>query len=180
MASIACNRDCLPSGGAVRERLTCPSGTAIVDGAGWFLITALALLGGFVVPTAMAQTCVTNIPHIQGTWMTLPYQMPINPISATLLNTQQVLIVAGSENDAVITRTVQRAIAMPSGTRRARPGAASRFRISTMMSFAAGRPPFPTGVPWSSVELQTTHSRVTIAPPFSIPRPGSSCSPRAW
>ena len=32
--------------------------------------------------------------------MTLPYQMPINPISATLLRSGQVLIVAGSENDA--------------------------------------------------------------------------------
>src|SRR5262249_3197696 len=35
-----------------------------------------------------------------GTWVTLPYQMPINPISATLLYTGKVLIVAGSENDA--------------------------------------------------------------------------------
>ena len=32
--------------------------------------------------------------------MTLPYQMPINPISATLLHNGKILIVAGSENDA--------------------------------------------------------------------------------
>src|SRR5512142_456170 len=49
---------------------------------------------------AFGQTCASNIPHVTGEWVTLPYQMPINPISATLLRTGQVLIVAGSENDA--------------------------------------------------------------------------------
>ena len=49
---------------------------------------------------SFAQTCAANIPHVTGTWVTLPYQMPINPISVTLLRTGQVLIVAGSENDA--------------------------------------------------------------------------------
>ena len=49
---------------------------------------------------AKAQSCVTDVPHITGQWITLPYQMPINPINATLLRTGQVLIVAGSENDA--------------------------------------------------------------------------------
>jgi hypothetical protein len=60
----------------------------------------LALLGasGFVHPS-MAQTCTANIPHIHGVWKTLPYLMPINPISTTLLHTGDVLIVAGSEND---------------------------------------------------------------------------------
>jgi hypothetical protein len=48
----------------------------------------------------MAQTCSANVPHIDGVWRTLPYLAPINPISATLLKTGQVLIVAGSENDA--------------------------------------------------------------------------------
>jgi hypothetical protein len=69
--------------------------------AGRFSEMALALLGlsVFVLP-GMAQTCPVNTPHIQGVWKTLPYLMPINPISATLLNTGMVLIVAGSENDA--------------------------------------------------------------------------------
>src|SRR5262249_34020114 len=51
-------------------------------------------------PEARAQTCAANVPHVTGTWVTLPYQMPINPISATLMYTGKVLIVAGSENDA--------------------------------------------------------------------------------
>src|SRR5262249_32101366 len=62
------------------------------------LLTAGATAG--VPCSARAQTCATNIPHVTGTWVTLPYQMPLNPISATLLRTGQVLIVAGSENDA--------------------------------------------------------------------------------
>src|SRR4030095_10600941 len=40
------------------------------------------------------------VPHVTGQWVTLPYQMPINPINATLLRTGEVLIVAGSENDS--------------------------------------------------------------------------------
>jgi fibronectin type 3 domain-containing protein len=66
-----------------------------------FLTITLAVFGlGVVVPSSWAQTCIVNIPHIDGEWRTLPYLMPINPISATLLNTGKVLIVAGSENDA--------------------------------------------------------------------------------
>src|SRR5262245_42553775 len=66
-----------------------------------FLGITLALLRlGVVAPSISAQTCTVNIPHIDGEWRTLPYLMPINPISATLLNTGKVLIVAGSENDA--------------------------------------------------------------------------------
>lgn len=65
------------------------------------LAIAIAVFSlGVIVPSSMAQTCALNIPHIDGEWRTLPYLMPINPISATLLNTGKVLIVAGSENDA--------------------------------------------------------------------------------
>ena len=63
-------------------------------------IIAPALTAYMLMPAGLAQTCPANVPHIQGTWRTLPYLMPINPISATLLHTGKVLIVAGSENDA--------------------------------------------------------------------------------
>jgi len=65
------------------------------------MVAVLALAAGAGLPgVARAQTCNANVPHLTGEWVTLPYQMPINPISATLLHTGQVLIVAGSENDA--------------------------------------------------------------------------------
>src|SRR5205823_8401483 len=61
--------------------------------------TALAL-PALTHSSVLAQTCPDNVPHITGTWTVLPYQMPINPISANLLPNGKVLIVAGSENDA--------------------------------------------------------------------------------
>ena len=65
------------------------------------LLGALLAIGAATFPALThAQTCAANVPHVTGEWVTLPYQMPINPISATLLHTGQVLIVAGSENDA--------------------------------------------------------------------------------
>jgi len=60
----------------------------------------LILLGLQVSILPCVAQCPVNTPHIQGTWRTLPYLMAINPISATLLHTGKVLIVAGSENDA--------------------------------------------------------------------------------
>jgi len=63
------------------------------------MVSALLGLSAFFAQ-ANAQTCVNNIPHIQGVWRTLPYLAPILPVSTTLLRTGQVLIVAGSENDA--------------------------------------------------------------------------------
>jgi hypothetical protein len=60
-----------------------------------------AMVAAVLLPVgAHAQTCPLNVPHVNGTWTILPYQMPINPISATLLHNGKVLIVAGSENDA--------------------------------------------------------------------------------
>src|SRR6201993_2367794 len=61
-----------------------------------FLVSAVAAVLTHL--SALAQ-CPTNVPHITGTWTVLPYQMPINPISAHLLHNGKVLIVAGSEND---------------------------------------------------------------------------------
>src|SRR5262245_42510608 len=63
------------------------------------LLMLAAGTAGLPAP-ARAQTCAANVPHVTGTWVTLPYLMPINPISATLLHTGKILIVAGSENDA--------------------------------------------------------------------------------
>lgn len=60
----------------------------------------LFLLLAAGAPREALGQCPNNVPHATGTWRTLPYQMPINPISATLLHTGKVLIVAGSENDA--------------------------------------------------------------------------------
>src|SRR5262245_52774884 len=48
------------------------------------VFTALAL-PAVTHLSAVAQTCPDNVPHITGTWTVLPYQMPINPISANLL-----------------------------------------------------------------------------------------------
>ena len=64
-----------------------------------------ALSGLLVIASALLALraeaqCPSNVPHTMGTWRTLPYQMPINPISATLLHTGKILLVSGSENDA--------------------------------------------------------------------------------
>jgi len=64
----------------------------------WAVLSATVLEVSFCV-AALAQSCPVNIPHLNGTWNVLPYQMPINPISANLLHDGTVLIVAGSEND---------------------------------------------------------------------------------
>ncbi len=61
------------------------------------LVVALVLASARI---ASAQVCPNDDPHITGTWVTLPYQMPLNPISATLLHDGKILIVAGSEADA--------------------------------------------------------------------------------
>src|SRR5262249_53283379 len=64
-------------------------------------VSCAAFIVGVLLPhSAFAQSCPLNVPHVNGTWTILPYQMPINPISATLLRNGKVLIVAGSENDA--------------------------------------------------------------------------------
>ena len=65
------------------------------------VVVLLALAANAAAPSsAGAQSCASNVPHLNGQWVVLPYQMPINPISSTLLPTGKVLVVAGSENDA--------------------------------------------------------------------------------
>ena len=64
------------------------------------ITVALTFLCTVFQTNAGAQTCPTNVPHLQGVWRTLPYLSPINPISANLLKNGKILIVAGSENDA--------------------------------------------------------------------------------
>src|SRR5215469_5813689 len=59
-----------------------------------FLLIVMRSLSG-----AGAQTCPANVPHVDGVWKKLPYLMPIDPISATLLSNGRILIVAGSEYD---------------------------------------------------------------------------------
>ena len=114
----------------------------------WVVLTALALLDGIFVPAAVAQTCPSNVPHIQGAWRTLPYLMPINPISATMLNTGRVLIVAGSENDAKNNSVGAESYRNAVWIRPAQPRAASQFRTSTTTYSAAAQPPCRTVVRW--------------------------------
>jgi hypothetical protein len=64
-------------------------------GAGFLSVAALSW-----VTVVVAQTCPNNVPHVTGTWVTLPYQMPVSPVSTTLLHDGRILIIAGSENDA--------------------------------------------------------------------------------
>ena len=59
----------------------------------------LAATAAGLAVSARAQ-CLDNVPHTTGTWQTLSYQMPINPISTTMLRDGRILIVSGSENDA--------------------------------------------------------------------------------
>jgi len=69
-------------------------------GPGFLATLAVAGFGVLHPGAALGQSCPMDVPHLTGTWTVLPYQMPINPIQATLLPTGKVLIVAGSENDA--------------------------------------------------------------------------------
>src|SRR5262249_49783210 len=65
-----------------------------------FALTLLAAAALGLPRPAAAQTCSANGPHVTVTWVTQPYLMHINPLSATLLHTGKILIVSGSENDA--------------------------------------------------------------------------------
>ena len=58
------------------------------------LILALTIIAGSALQRASAQLILT-----QGSWSTLPYTMPINPIHCAVTHTGKVLVVAGSENE---------------------------------------------------------------------------------
>ena len=64
-----------------------------------FLLIIASVSVGLQQASVNAQICVANIPHLNGQWLRLSYDMPLNPVSATLLRTGQVLVVAGSEAD---------------------------------------------------------------------------------
>ena len=67
-------------------------------------LESIALLGFLVAVllagTAYAQSCTGNVPHVHGTWETLPYLMLFDPISANLLPNGKVLIVAAEQLQA--------------------------------------------------------------------------------
>jgi hypothetical protein len=63
-------------------------------------ILFIFIASSLFVTSSEAQICAPDAPHIEGEWTTLPYLMPINPISTTLLHNGKVLMVPGSENDA--------------------------------------------------------------------------------
>jgi fibronectin type 3 domain-containing protein len=83
----------------------------------------VALVASLVLAATAHAQCVANVPHAEGEWRTLPYLMPINPISATLLHDGRVLIVSGSENDAsnnsVGAESYRNAVWDPTGTTQA-------------------------------------------------------------
>src|SRR5262245_31902869 len=67
----------------------------------WRTLRVVFALAALRHPSAAgAPSCPANVPHLPGTWTSLPYQMPLNPISGTLLHNGKILIVSGSENDA--------------------------------------------------------------------------------
>jgi hypothetical protein len=55
-------------------------------------VAALALIAAFYPPAAHGQA------NVQGTWQTVPAQMPINPVHTALLSNGKILVVSGSGN----------------------------------------------------------------------------------
>ncbi|MEO5753245.1 MAG: galactose oxidase-like domain-containing protein [Chthoniobacterales bacterium] len=63
-----------------------------------WLFLALAIAAGLGLPVQLGRA---DSPVTEGSWNTLPYLMPINPIHVGLMHTGKVLVVAGSENVAL-------------------------------------------------------------------------------
>ena len=62
--------------------------------------TGVALLIAAAISVSLrASSAQTRSAVAEGTWATLPYKMPINPIHCGVLHTGKVLVVAGSENE---------------------------------------------------------------------------------
>src|SRR5262249_31326299 len=81
----------------------------------------LILLLALCAPrSAHADGCAANVPHLDGQWVKLPYLMPVNPVSATLLRDGRVLFVSGSEynstNHSQGSESYRNAIWDPTGT----------------------------------------------------------------
>ena len=82
------------------------------------ILAFLVAFGAIGAPSrARAQTCVVNVPHTDGQWVTLPYLMPVNPISTTLLHDGRILIVSDRRTTRATTRPARKATAGASGTR---------------------------------------------------------------
>jgi hypothetical protein len=107
-------------------------------------------------------------PHLNGQWVTLPYQMPINPISATLLHTGNVLIVAGSKNDARNnsqgSESYRNAVWDPTGATQ------SSIAVQNIEYdvFCSGVAALPDGAPSSWEAHPITRSPARTVPPSSI------------
>ena len=111
---------------------------------------ALSLaLGALLRPSgALPQTCVANVPHVDGQWRTLPYLMPINPISATLLHDGR-----HADRGRLGERREQRlapaprATGTPSGTRRGTTQASVTVQNIEYDVFCSGTAVLPDGRP---------------------------------
>jgi hypothetical protein len=116
--------------------------------------------------------CSGNVPHIDGTWTTLPYPAPINPIGTTLLRTGKVLLVAGSENDSSNNSTgsesYRAAVWDPTGT------SESSFTVQHLIydTFCSGAAVLPDGraliVGGSSTYQFTGENRASIFDPETL------------
>ncbi len=71
--------------------------TSVVQSRSRKAFLALTLAAGLALPASPGRA---ESPVTEGSWSTLPYLMPINPIHVGVMHTGKVLVVAGSENVA--------------------------------------------------------------------------------
>jgi galactose oxidase len=70
----------------------------------------------FVLSVVMAERAHAAGAHEVGTWQTLPYLMPVNPIHVGLLRNGKILVVGGSENDPASKRNRTAILDLGAGT----------------------------------------------------------------